>query len=190
MTKDGFHGNWCNCIMPNCQMKADLWKVVDAETASLKLQVDALKLENTVLLKDKQYGPTDRLLSWVESEEGRKTPSQAFTAGPERRIADLWLMLEGERDRLDRQIQEAMKACTWVTHKENHTEPKHCVASLASLIEMRQSEKREEEPQLDTCVLPRNGIGRCERYCSAYQATSHDHSRSCVVTAKLEGRES
>ena len=42
----------------------------------------------------------DRLLYWIENPEGRKRPELAFTAGPERCIADLWLMMEAENAKL------------------------------------------------------------------------------------------
>jgi hypothetical protein len=39
-----------------------------------------------------------------------------------------------ERDQLQEQLKNAMDACTWATHKTNHTEPKHCIAALSSLF--------------------------------------------------------
>lgn len=57
------------------------------------------------------------------------------------------------------QLGEAMKACPWATHSKDHTEPKHCIASLAALIEMRQTEKRIYEPPKCCCDLVKAGHG-------------------------------
>lgn len=57
--------------------------------------------------------------------------------------------LEAERDSLRLQVSEAMKACTWATHDRDHTEPRHCVASLASLIELRDIERRGADKRVE-----------------------------------------
>lgn len=46
-----------------------------------------------------------------------------------------------DADAANLKVAEAMKACPWATHAANHTEPKHCIAALASLLEMRENEK-------------------------------------------------
>jgi hypothetical protein len=69
-------------------------------------------------------------------------------------MADVWKKAfreaEAERDSLKLQVAEAMKACPWATHARNHTEPKHCIAALAFLIEMRENEMRKDQV-CDSC---------------------------------------
>jgi len=52
------------------------------------------------------------------------------------------LEVESQRDEAMAQINAAMKACTWATHKENHTEPKHCIAALTLLLECDRTKKQ------------------------------------------------
>lgn len=70
-----------------------------------------------------------------------------------KKLIDLYEGARDERDAALLQLGEAMKACPWATHSKDHTEPKHCIASLAALIEMRQTEKRK-------CEHPPERIGQ------------------------------
>jgi hypothetical protein len=48
--------------------------------------------------------------------------------------------LESRLKAAELQISEAMKACPWALHEKNHTEPKHCIAALACLLEAKAKE--------------------------------------------------
>lgn len=52
---------------------------------------------------------TDRLLYWIENPEGRKPPELTFTAGPERKIADVVRLLELQVRELTERVEGARR---------------------------------------------------------------------------------
>lgn len=63
------------------------------------------------------------------------------------------------------QIQEALKSCPWATHTKTHTEPKHCVAALASLLDQKAKEMAQEALEKQKVSnSPRPRCGGCGAY--------------------------
>lgn len=72
MNLDKFHGNWCNCILPNCQMRQDASRLLDlaqAEAAKWKSAAESFgkRADAAELQKEAKEQKLHRICQLIEA---------------------------------------------------------------------------------------------------------------------------